>query len=371
MCVLVDRSIIALASGPKPSIKIETKFVQPSSVDLPIGGKIYQVASEPCLNLDQTTAQFIRGHTFNAFDLAKLRNKILTLTPGSTYLAEIAAEFNLPSTISGYANPKSSTGRNGLHTKLVGENPTKFDFIPMSYQGQVFVSVSPRVFPVQVRSGETLVQLRLVNGERTFVTGAILEHLHRQDPLISNDDLAPVFTGDGLMLHLDLSGNPSNLVAHKMGRPIPIWEKATLDPVDYFHQKGLYNGMLFLEPGQFALACTIERVRIPPTHCAEMMASHATHGEVRWHDAGFIDPGFGYDRFSPIGNTIVCEITNYGSSAVMLGHGQEIGTLRFEALEAVPDNLYGATAPGSHYGSQQGIRTSKNFKPWPFQQGLR
>lgn len=365
---LADHQICDLTQGPNASIRIRSDCIQPSSTDLPIGQVIYHVASEPTLDENFSICDFLKDHTFNKFELNKLYGKILTITPGSTYIVEIDAELDLPSHVFACANPKSSSGRNGLHTKLICEHGTEYDFVPKGYKGRIYVCVSPRVFPVQLRAGESLVQARYFSHDRAFEADFHLEHLHRQDRLIGNLETEPDFTPEGMLLHLSLKGIPGNLVANKVGRPIPIWEKGTLDPRAYFREKPLYQERLFLEPGEFCLAKTVELIRIPPNYCAEMIPYTANRGELRWHDAGFIDPAFGYGRNGEInGSTIVLEITNFGAAPVQLSDGQAIGVIRLERLCAEPRTLYGDVMTGgvrSHYQGQIDIRTSKNFQDW-------
>ncbi len=99
-----------------------------------------------------------------------------------------------------------------------------------------------------------------------------------------------------------------------------------------------------------------------------MMPFNPAHGEIRYHDAGFIDPGFGHGRHGELnGSTIVCEITNVGAGAAQLANGRRISILRFERLDDVPDQVYGensANRSKSHYQGQQGITLAKQFRPW-------
>lgn len=363
---LVDRQIFHLTEGPEPSLKIGNQHIQPVSVDLPIGSLIHQVSAEPNLHCRFRIERFLTDYSLNRIDLRRQAQGFFTLTPRSTFVIELDVRLDLPSGVSIKTSPKSSTGRNAIHSKVIASNGVEFDIIPAGYRGKIYAVVTPRVFPIQVKAGETLVQARLFAGNRVFLQDWELEHFHRQQPLIGNEGYKPIFTSEGLLLHLNLGGKPSNLVANPLGKPIPLWAR-DLDPTSHFREKQLdHNENLFLEPREFALAETIEQVRIPPLFCAEMSVSDPRHGEIRWHDAGFFDPGFGFGETGELnGASIVCEITNYGDATAMLSHGQQIGSLRFERLSGQPENVYGSTKIGSHYQGQVAIRMAKQFAPWP------
>ena len=112
-----------------------------------------------------------------------------------------------------------------------------------------------------------------------------------------------------------------------------------------------------LEPEQFYIFATRERLAIPPDVCAELVAFDATKGELRTHYAGFIDSGFGWSPDGSPGAKLVLEIRTH-DVPLLLEHGQLLFRLEFMANEADPSALYGAT--GSNY-QMQGLRLAKQF----------
>ncbi len=368
--VLNDRQLRSLLGGKSPSIIVDPKYVQAASIDLPLKDKVVLVSGEPDLSANGTIRQFFLKHyTQTEYSFENFNKKSFTLTPGSTYLIELDIKLSLPSTLSAYANPKSSTGRNAIHCKLICENGKEFDHVPLGYKGGLYLLVTPRIFPIDLAQTETLAQLRIVNGVRKFIPGWQLEHIHRQSPLLGNPGIEPVFCEGGIMLHLDLTGKPAILIAQETKRALRLTDRRKQNPGNYFWEKPLdARGIIHLEPGQFALARTHELIRIPPGYCAEMMAINPAHGEIRYHDAGFIDPGFGHGRHGDIdGATIVCEITNIGAGAAQLASGRQIGVLRFEELDETPEQVYGETSgtrSKSHYQGQTNITLAKQFVPW-------
>jgi dCTP deaminase len=100
-------------------------------------------------------------------------------------------------------------------------------------------------------------------------------------------------------------------------------------------------------------------VTIPPTHAAEMAPYLAMVGEFRVHYAGFFDPGFGDAVAGGRGSRGVLEVRCH-EAPFALEHGQTVGRLIYEAMEDVPDQLYGAGIASNYQG--QGLKLSKHFR---------
>ena len=86
-----------------------------------------------------------------------------------------SAEFSFR--VSGIANPKSSTGRLDVFTRLITDRAQAFDRIEPGYHGPLYAEISPRTFPVLVRKGSRLNQLRVRRGSPQF-TDTQLKRLH-------------------------------------------------------------------------------------------------------------------------------------------------------------------------------------------------
>ena len=112
-----------------------------------------------------------------------------------------------------------------------------------------------------------------------------------------------------------------------------------------------------LEPEQFYVFATRERLVVPPDLCAELVAFDATKGELRTHYAGFIDAGFGWSPTGGAGAKLVLEIRTH-DVPFLLEHGQPLFRVEFMRNEALPDRIYGDI--GSSY-QMQGLRLAKQF----------
>lgn len=362
MPVLVDHQIESLTEGSSPSIRLGKSFIQSCSADLPIGTVIRQVAGEPARNDQFSVESFIKRHTRNIYSFND--RKAVVLSPGQTYLVDLDVDFALPRGVSVYSNPRSNSARNGLHAKLICDGGQDYDILPAGYQGKAYAIVTPRVFPVELNKGDALVQAWFIDGQRERLPSRELEHWHRQLGLVVGEK-SPEFVEGGIMLHLNLRAVPSNLIANRHADPIPFGKKNVLDPVEYFQERRLSNGGdLQLGPGEFALTCTTEMIRVPPMFCAELEPFNARQGDYRTHEAGFIGPGFGYGRTGDIqGSAIICEVTNFNVASIMLSDTQRIGKLVFEKLAGEPSRVYGENGRSDFQGQRE-IRPSSNFMPW-------
>ena len=83
--------------------------------------------------------------------------------------------------ISASANPKSSTGRLDIFTRVMTDRGQEFDKIPAGYHGPLYLEVSPRTFPIVARTGSRLSQIRFRTGN------ALLSEAELHDAASSRD----------------------------------------------------------------------------------------------------------------------------------------------------------------------------------------
>src|SRR6185503_946558 len=82
------------------------------------------------------------------------------LEQGRVYVVPLADFISLKSEVAAFANPKSSTGRLDILTRLIADGATHFDQVGDGYKGQLYIEIAPRSFSVVVKSGTRLNQLR-------------------------------------------------------------------------------------------------------------------------------------------------------------------------------------------------------------------
>jgi dCTP deaminase len=276
------------------------------------------------------------------------------LERGCVYVVPLQEGLALPPDVAGRANPKSSTGRLDVFTRVVSDEASAFDTIRPGYRGPLYAEISPRTFSVLAHAGDRVGQLRLVRGQA----------------LISDAELQCVLSGGGRVDHglvLSLDGHGAGhggLIGYRAKRHAGLVDLSGVgahDPRDFWEPlEARGDGRLILDPGEFYILASREAVEVPARWAAEMAPFVAEMGEFRVHYAGFFDPGFGMDEAGGRGARAVLEVRSRDVPFLM-EHAQPVARLVYERLTRAPDGLYGAA--GSHYQAQ-GLKLSKHFAPW-------
>jgi dCTP deaminase len=263
-------------------------------------------------------------------------------------VVELAETLDLPRELSGAANPKSSTGRIDVFVRLLTEDFEGYERVPAGYTGKLYLEICPRTFPVVVRQGSSLNQLRLRRG------GAMLS-----DDVLSAKLSESAQLADGLNVSVDLSASLGDIVGWRARRHaglIDVDRLGALDPHAFFEAiPAPKDGLLTLDPDEFYILASREEVMVPPDLAAEMVAIDEEIGAFRAHYAGFFDPGFGVEAPS----RAVLEVRGF-DVPMILEHGQRAARLRYEYLEDEPETLYGSAQASNYQG--QGLRLSKHFR---------
>jgi len=346
--------------------RVPAESVQPASVDLRLGERAWALRCSFLPDSDSTVEQKVEDLAFEEIDL----RDGATLERDRPYLVPLIEELRLPDDLRAKTNPKSSTGRLDVFTRVLTDRSHRFDEIAPGYHGRLFLEIVPRTFAIRVKTGLALNQVRLIAGDRRLRDQEMLE-LHRETPLLyrETEPLAQssLSVGDGLFLSLDASGGPESIVgyrAKKNSLPIDLTKIGTLRWQDYWepvHPEAKQR--IVLEPEIFYLLLSAEGVSIPPSYAAEMMAYDPTAGELRTHYAGFFDPGFGFHRDGTPGGSRAALEVRARDVSFMVEHGQPVCKLAFERMSEEPDVLYGADVKSNYQGQQTML--SKHFLAQP------
>jgi dCTP deaminase len=335
--------------------------IQPASIDLRLGAKAYRVRASFLPGPAATVEEKLKTVFMHEVDLTNGA----VLEAGSVYIVPLLERADFSARISGGANPKSSTGRIDVFTRLITDYAPSFDRVEPGYRGPLYAEICPQTFPVLVRKGSRLNQLRIRHGSPSFGDAA-LRRLHEQAPLVDSEPNID----DGLALSIDLKGSGDahsgsgvkriGYRAKKHTGLIDVDKVGLLDPADYWEPiEANVRGDMVLDPDEFYILVSRERVAIPPDHAAEMVPFNPLVGEFRVHYAGFFDPGFGYEAGNPPSARGVLEVRSR-EVPFILEHGQVIGRLVFERLTDPPPEGYGEGL-GSNY-QRQGLKLSKHFR---------
>ena len=338
---------------------IHPDHIQPASLDLRLGDMAHRVRASFLPGPNSTVEAKIKDLRMTRVDLTGAP----VFEKDCVYIVPLVEELNLPENISGKANPKSTTGRLDIFTRLITDYGTEFDRVPPGYKGKLYAEVVSRTFTVAIRAGMRLSQLRFVQGNPRSSDSAI-RGLDREEPLVYEEDSpGKARVERGLRITINLEGAPGEIIAYKAKRFAPAIE---LDRINYYateefwevrHQNA--NKNLILEPGDFYILASKERVSVPPEFAAEMVPFDPSDGEFRIHYAGFFDPGFGYGSNDIKGTPAVLEVRAH-EVPFLMEHGQLVGRLNYMPLLSRPDKIYG-TNIGSSY-QHQVLTLSKQFR---------
>lgn len=342
--------------------------LQPASLDLRLGEVAYRIRCS-FLPDQETVARKLKDQIIDELDLHKEGAVLETNRP---YLIPLKERLCLPPQLRAKANPKSSTGRVDVFTRVVTDESFRFDEIVPGYSGPLYLEVVPLSFAIRVREDLTLSQLRLIAGDATL-SDADVRRFHESDhPLLFKDGrpVAPdqLAISSGLFLSLDLRGDEDGRVGYRARDNAPLLDLTAPrphDPEPYWEPIAREEGdRIVLSPEKFYLLMSNEAVSVPPELASEMTAYDPTSGELRTHYAGFFDPGFGFDPSGPMdGSRAALEVRAH-DVPFMIEHRQRVCKLTFSHMLESPDSLYGE-AIGSSYQSQDEALGKQFVTPRP------
>ena len=356
---LFERGAIACAHA------LDEDQIQPASLDLRLGEVAYRVRASFLPGRGVAVAEKLARFALHEIDLTSGA----VLETGCVYLVPLLESLALPDGTAAAANPKSSTGRLDIFTRLITDGARQFDLVPEGYEGPLYLEVSPRTFPILARTGSRLSQMRFRQGDAQLGE-AELVRLHERERLVAAE--APSITERGIAMSVALgasAGEADDL--HPEGRLVGYRAKrhtALVDVdragahavADYWEPlRSRGEGELVLDPDQFYILVSREAIHVPPGHAAEMVPFDPLVGEFRVHYAGFFDPGFGHGAAGGTGARAVLEVRSH-EVPFILEDGQIVGRLVYERMIEEPRTLYGAGLASNYQA--QGLKLSKHFR---------
>ena len=363
---LIHKNVITSENG------IEKDLIQPASIDLRLGIKAWRVPASFLPGKGNKVSSRLKDlamHEFSLIDGA-------VLECGCVYIVKLLENVSLTDNLTGIANPKSSTGRLDVFTRLIVDGAMEFEEVPAGYQGPLYAEISPRTFSVLVRTGSRLNQLRLKRGQ-SFTSDKEMEILQEHVGLVRYQDNINLLDKikNGVPLSVDLVGE-NGLIGYKARKHSMLididkpnhykrelfWEKITVE--DLLYQGGDYKnknnqGSLILSPDAFYILASKEYVSVPSKYAAEMRAYDTKVGEFRAHYAGFFDPGFGLTELGASKTKAVLEVRSH-DVPFLIEQDQTVCRLVYEPMANVPSILYGEAGSSNNYQAQ-GLKLAKHF----------
>ena len=304
--------------------------IQPASLDLRIGTRAYRLRASFLPGKGRSVSECLGDVVMHEIDLTE----DTVFETGCVYLVALQESLSLPKELSARANPKSSTGRLDVFTRVIADDAEQFESIEAGYEGPLYVEIAPRTFSVLTRPGEKLVQIRFRQGNVQILRSQTIS--------------------------IDLKGQGSGIIGWRARRHSGLVKLAGAGAhaaLSYWEPLKTPEHGLILDPGEFYILASKEAVQIPVDEAAEMAPIAPEIGEFRAHYAGFFDPGFGLSAAGGENSRAVLEVRGH-DVPFLLRHGQPVAKLDFEPMTAAPDILYGQI--GSHYQAQ-GLKLSKHF----------
>ena len=330
------------------NISPEDGYLNSASIDLPLSGEAFRLEGSFLPGKGQHIRTCIKRIGGERHDLSS------PLERGIDYLVRIEGQWSLPDTVYAYANPKSSTGRLNVLSRLVADNSNMFDQLPRGWKmgSEMWLLIRADSFPVRVYEGLALSQLRLFTG-KAFLSPYDMEVASRKYGLIFDPQRKKIsfrdieLWGDSVVLSIDVSPE-FGYEARGTHKPLDLAKKGNKS--DYFEAIRADSRGYLLRKGSFYILSSREPVMVPPHLSAELRGIDYRFGDMQVHRAGYIDSGWGYGKKGEVkGRPITLEVTP--NENIFVEDGQAIARLRYEHMFSEPDVPYDSAK--SNYTEQK------------------
>lgn len=353
--------------------RIDADQIQPASIDLRLGDFAYPVDTSFLPGRGTKVMEKMRqlDADFEKFKIDLRHGAVLE--KGRVYVVPLLESIKLKGDVAAFANPKSSTGRLDILTRLIADEATHFDQVEEGYEGLLYIEIAPRSFSIVARTGTRLNQLRFrrsVGVAPRGINAAEWKQLLDDGLIVGADPQAEPTRGADrpgiLPFTVDLKGTGTGNAligwrAKKNTKRIDL-DRRDYDPLDFWEPMRFHKeSSLTLVPDEFYILMTKEAIAVPPNYAAEMLPYDTRAGEFRVHYAGFFDPGFGWNASDGKAGSSrgVLEVRSH-EVPFLLEHGQIVGWLRYERMADQPETLYGQAIKSNYQG--QSLKLAKQFR---------
>ncbi len=344
---------------------IAPENVRPASLDLTLTSEIYRLDEMFLPRKGETIRDILRSVNATDHDpRSPMERNVL-------YLARLREQLHLPPHVWGSCNPKSSTGRVDIQVRVLADGVARYDTVSHGFHGELWLLMSPKSFPVKIKIGDSLSQLRFCDSDTARLTQEDLERVSAQSPflwdragnplpLIADDRSSD---NDGtLIMNIDVTRDLVGWECLGLNRVLDLGMLSHYQPSDFFRPLHRTNGAIRLRNNAFYILYTRERLKIAPQLASEMIPMDERSGEFRTHYAGFFDPGWGWGKHGEaVGRSIVLEIRPFED--IVLRDDQPVGKVRFEYMAACPELSYDQMADSNYSIEAQTPKLSKHFVP--------
>ena len=302
--------------------------LQPASLDLTLSKKCYRIKASFIPN-NIKISKVIKDLSLSKIDLSN--NHLLE--KNCIYLCELNENLRLPHDIMGKSNPKSTTGRLDIFTRIITENGKEYDYINYNYKGKLYLEIIPQSFSIIVKKNISLNQIR-------FFQGSNNEYKLKQ-------------------FNISVSVKKNKISAYKAKK---ITSAIDLNKINYYKTEKYWEEIIpeenyfIVEKNEFYILRSKESIIIRNNQAAELEPFKDSFGNFRVHYAGFFDPGFGNNK---IGTPAVLELRAYDTPFI-IRDGQLVGQLNYYKIDEMKKNTYGIKIKSKYHN--QNLKLAKQFK---------
>ena len=307
---------------------INKNQVQPASLDLTLSSKCFRIKASFIPN-NISISKVIKELSLTKIDL----NQNTFLEKNSIYLCELNEKLNLPKDVMGKSNPKSTTGRLDIFTRVITENGREYDLINYNYRGKLYLEIIPQSFSIIIKKNTSLNQIRLFQGSN--------------------------FMSKNKKINISVFIKKNQVTAYKAKK---ITSAVDLNKINFYKSSKYWEEIIpeddyfIIERGEFYILRSKELIVIKNNQAAELEPFKDSFGNFRVHYAGFFDPGFGNNR---TGTPAVLELRAYDTPFI-IRDGQLVGQLNYYEIDKIKNRSYGVNINSNYFN--QNLKLAKQFK---------
>ena len=307
---------------------INKNQIQPASLDLTLSDKCYRIKASFIPNNIKIS------NVIKELSLSRVNLNINTLLEKNCiYLCELNEKLFLSNDIMGKSNPKSTTGRLDIFTRVITENGKEYDNIKYNYKGKLYLEIIPQSFSIIVKRNISLNQLRFFKGsnEKNRIK----------------------------KINISVAIKKNSISAYKAKK---ITSAIDLNKINFYKSNKYWekiipkNNYFIIERDEFYILRSKESIKIKNNQAAELEPFNDSFGNFRVHYAGFFDPGFGNNR---LGTPAVLELRAYDTPFI-IRDGQLVGQLNYYQIDEIKNQSYGSKINSNYFN--QNLKLAKQFK---------
>ena len=307
---------------------LKNNQIQPASLDLTLSDKCYRIKASFIPNNLKIT-EVIKELSLTKINL----NQNTLLEKNCIYLCELNEKLSLPNDIMGKSNPKSTTGRLDIFTRVITENGKEYDYVDYNYKGKLYLEIIPQSFSIILRKNTSLNQIRFFKGSN--------------------------FANKIKQINLSVSINKNQVSAYKAKK---ITSAIDLNKIKFYKSSKYWEKIIpednyfIIERDEFYILRSKETIKIKNNQAAELEPFKDSFGNFRVHYAGFFDPGFGNNKS---GTPAVLELRAYDTPFI-IRNGQLVGQLNYYNIDEIKKESYGIKIKSNYFN--QNLKLAKQFK---------